>query len=45
MESEQNPKDDSQEKRRGQSAVKTQATPDKALGFCPLLTDPKPGGV
>lgn len=40
-------KDDSQEKRREWSAVKTRAMPDKALVFCPLHAepDPKPGGV
>lgn len=46
MESEQSLKDDSQEKRREWSAVKTWATPDKTRVFCPLHTesDPQPGG-
>lgn len=42
MESEQTLKDDSQEKSREWSAVKTQATPDKALVFCPLHAEPDP---
>lgn len=40
MESEHSLKDDSQEKRREWSAVKTLATPDKALVFCPLHAEP-----
>ena len=46
MESERSLKDDSQEKRKEWSAVKTRATPDKALEFCPphAKPDPKPGG-
>lgn len=47
MEFEHNLKDDSQEKRREWSAVKTQAIPDKVLEFCPLYIqpDPKPGSM